>query len=76
MTDRPDVATLRPLVAPRSIAVIGASDDPKRIGGRPLGYMIRAGFSGPLWPVNPRRDTVQGLPAFAGVDALPDAPEA
>ncbi|NQW09886.1 MAG: acetate--CoA ligase family protein [Alphaproteobacteria bacterium] len=76
MTDRPDVATLRPLVAPRSIAVIGASDDPKRIGGRPLGYMIRAGFSGPLWPVNPKRETVQGLPAFSSVDALPGAPEA
>src|SRR3546814_15608772 len=35
--DRPDVDTLRALVSPRSIAVIGASDDPTRIGGRPLG---------------------------------------
>jgi len=75
-TDRPDVATLTPLIAPKSIAVIGASDDPKRIGGRPLGYMIRAGFSGPLWPVNPKRETVQGLPAYADVAALPGAPDA
>lgn len=74
--DRPDVSTLTPLIAPQSIAVIGASDDPKRIGGRPLGYMIRGGFSGPIWPVNPKRDTVQGLPAFADVAALPSAPDA
>lgn len=74
--DRPDVSTLTPLIAPQSIAVIGASDDPKRIGGRPLGYMIRGGFSGPIWPVNPKRDTVQGLQAFADVAALPSAPDA
>ena len=74
--DRPDVSTLTPLIAPKSIAVIGASDDPKRIGGRPLGYMIRGGFSGPIWPVNPKRDTVQGLQAYADVAALPGAPDA
>ncbi|MCR9072126.1 MAG: acetate--CoA ligase family protein [Alphaproteobacteria bacterium] len=74
--DRPDVATLTPLIAPRSIAVIGASDDPTRIGGRPLGYMIRAGFSGPIWPVNPKREMVQGLQAYAEVAALPAAPDA
>lgn len=76
MNDRPDVETLRALISPRSIAVIGASDDPTRIGGRPLGYMLRSGFQGPLWPVNPRREVVQGLPAFASVDALPEAPDA
>ena len=74
--DRPDVGTLTPLISPRSIAVIGASDDPKRIGGRPLGYMIRGGFSGPIWPVNPKRDTVQGLQAYADVASMPGAPDA
>jgi len=74
--DRPDVETLRALVSPRSIAVIGASDDPTRIGGRPLGYMLRSGFQGPIWPVNPKREVIQGLPAFASVDALPEAPDA
>ncbi|MEQ8397964.1 acetate--CoA ligase family protein [Thalassobaculum sp.] len=76
MTDRPDVETLRPLISPRSIAIIGASDDPTRIGGRPLGYMLKSGFQGPIWPVNPKRETVQGLQAFASVDALPGAPDA
>lgn len=73
---RPQTSTLDALIAPTSIAVIGASDDPTRIGGRPLGYMIKAGYAGPLWPVNPRRETVQGLPAFADVASLPGAPDA
>jgi acyl-CoA synthetase (NDP forming) len=58
---------LDPLFAPRTIAVIGASDDPNRIGGRPIAYMKRAGFGGAILPVNPKRATVQGLPAFASI---------
>jgi len=76
LSDRPDVETLRALVDPRSIAVIGASDDPTRIGGRPVAYMLRSGFKGPIWPVNPKRETIQGLKAYASVDALPEAPDA
>lgn len=76
MSNRPPVETLRALVSPRSIAVIGASDDPTRIGGRPLGYMLRSGFDGPIWPVNPKRDTIQGLKAYASVADLPGAPDA
>lgn len=68
-------ASLDALVRPRSIAVIGASDEPARIGGRPIAYMKNQGFAGALWPVNPRRPSVQGLPSFASVDALPEAPD-
>jgi len=73
---RPDVTTLDALVAPRSVAVIGASDDPTRIGGRPVSYMLRAGFAGPIWPVNPNRETVQGLRAYPSILDVPDAPDA
>lgn len=59
------------LFAPRGVAVVGASDEPSRIGGRPIHYMRRAGFAGALYPVNPRRETVQGLPAFPALDTLP-----
>ena len=67
---------LSALIAPQSIAILGASDDPSRIGGRPLAYLKTAGFPGPIYPVNPTRETVQGLPAFASVADLPTTPEA
>ena len=68
-------ASLDPLVRPHSVAVIGASDEPARIGGRPIAYMKERGFAGPIWPVNPKRPTVQGLPAFASIAELPAAPD-
>ncbi len=67
---------LDPLLRPASIAIIGASDDPTRIGGRPLAYLAQRGFAGAIWPVNPNRAQVQGLVAFPDVAALPGAPDA
>ncbi len=64
--------TLTPLLNPGSVAIIGASDDQTRIGGRPLRYMRDAGFNGHLYPVNPNRESVQGLPAFASITDVPD----
>jgi len=63
------------LLHPRSVAVIGASDDPLRIGGRPIAYMQSQGFTGRILPVNPVRAMVQGLPAYASVKALPETPD-
>ena len=63
--------SLSALLHPRSIAIIGASDDPARIGGRPLAYTRDAGFAGSIFPVNPRRATVQGLPAFPSIADVP-----
>lgn len=70
-----DFSSLDALIRPRSVALIGASDDPVRIGGRPIAYMLAQNYAGALWPVNPRRKTVQGLPAFASVAELPAAPD-
>jgi acyl-CoA synthetase (NDP forming) len=58
------------LFHPRSIAVVGASDDPNRIGGVPLALMIERGYSGRLIPVNPKYKTVQGLPAYPSLAAV------
>lgn len=66
---------LASLLNPRSVAVIGASEDPLRIGGRPIGYMRSQGYQGRILPVNPNRATIQGLPAFASVAALPEVPD-
>ncbi|MBV9151565.1 MAG: CoA-binding protein, partial [Alphaproteobacteria bacterium] len=55
---------LAPLLAPASVAIFGASNDPTRISGRSLRYYREAGFKGGLYPINPTRDTVQGLRAY------------
>jgi len=63
------------LFAPRSVALIGASDDRDRVSGRPAAFLQQHGFKGALWPVNPRRETVQGLRSYTHVDDLPDVPD-
>ena len=68
-------AGLTPLLAPRSIAVLGASSDPTRIGGRPIAYMRAQGFAGALYPVNPNRAEIQGLKAYQSVADLPETPD-
>src|SRR4051794_27744668 len=63
------------ILRPRSIAVVGASQDATKIGGRPVELLRRFGFPGAVYPVNPRAAEVQGLPAFPSVAALPEAPD-
>ncbi|MDP5111471.1 MAG: acetate--CoA ligase family protein [Burkholderiaceae bacterium] len=70
-----DPARLAKLLNPQSVAVIGASDDPSRIGGRPIAYMRGQGYLGKIFPVNPNRATVQGLTAYPNVAALPETPD-
>ena len=70
-----DFTSLDPLIRPRSIAIIGASDDRTRIGGRPIAYMQNQNFQGAIYPVNPKRDVIQGIPAFADIASLPATPD-
>ena len=62
---------LTPLLRPRSIAVIGASDVPSRIGGTAIDLLLRAGFER-LYPVNPKRETIQGLACFPDIESVPE----
>lgn len=62
---------LEPLFRPRSIAIIGASDDVMKIAGLPLKFPLDHGYKGKLFPVNPKRETVQGLKAYPGVIDIP-----
>jgi acyl-CoA synthetase (NDP forming) len=57
---------------PKAIAIIGASTDPMKLGGRPIDQTLRLGFEGKIYPVNPGSPEVQGLKAFAAVSDLPD----
>ena len=73
MTSR--FAGLTPLLAPRSVAVLGASSDPTRISGRPIAYMKSQGFQGGLYPINPNRTEIQGLKAYASIADVPEVPD-
>ncbi|MCY1238708.1 acetyl coenzyme A synthetase (ADP forming), alpha domain [compost metagenome] len=57
------IRSLDAVFRPRSIAVVGASDDPTRINGRPIAFAKRFGYEGAIYPINPTRKTVQGLTA-------------
>ena len=58
---------LRPLLNPRSIAIVGASADEGGHGGRTLANLDRTGFAGRVFPVNPRYPTIRGRECFASV---------
>ncbi|MGA6828804.1 GNAT family N-acetyltransferase [Nitrospira sp. NS4] len=65
-------ASLRPFFYPRSVAVIGASRDPKSIGYRIVEALAVNRFTGLIYPVNPKAATIAGLTAFSSVAAIPD----
>lgn len=71
-----DFASINALLDPKSVAIIGASAERSRIGGRPIWWMLEAGFKGAIYPVNPNRDEIQGLRAYSSVADLPEAPDA
>jgi len=66
-----DDRSLDALFAPKSVAIIGASSDQRRFGGRPIQYLLEAGFEGGIYPVNPMRDEIQGLKAFKSINDVP-----
>ncbi|MES5485740.1 acetate--CoA ligase family protein [Bradyrhizobium sp. INPA03-11B] len=63
------------LIRPRSIAVIGASADPGKTSGRPVSFLQKHGFSGGIYPVNPKVDRIGGLTCYRDVEALPAVPD-
>ncbi|MGZ4431666.1 MAG: bifunctional acetate--CoA ligase family protein/GNAT family N-acetyltransferase [Gaiellales bacterium] len=65
------VASLRPFFAPRSVAVIGASSRPEAIGGVVFRNILAAGFAGPVYPINPRAASIEGVTAYARVTDVP-----
>ncbi|RYX97980.1 MAG: CoA-binding protein [Comamonadaceae bacterium] len=59
--------TLHSLFFPESVALIGASSDPERIGGRVLRFMIEGGYKGTIYPINKGEAVVQGLKAYKNI---------
>ncbi|MDR2556603.1 MAG: acetate--CoA ligase family protein [Bacteroidales bacterium] len=60
------------LLRPRSIAVIGASNDLSKPGGRIIEHIISGGYKGALYPVNPKESIIQGVKCVADVSLLPE----
>ena len=57
---------------PRSVAIIGASNTPGKVGYILTRNMIQSGYSGKLWPINPRSESIQGLKAHKTVGDVPE----
>lgn len=63
------------LFGPRRIAIVGASNRPRSIGNILVRNLLRDGYAGAIWPVNPHEQTIEGLKCFGTVEALPKAPD-
>jgi acetate---CoA ligase (ADP-forming) len=69
------VASIRRILCPSSIAVIGASRKPGTIGFELVHNLVRGGFTGPIMPVNPRAGTIAGIEAYLSVADTPSPPD-
>ena len=70
-----DLHPLQPLLKPRSIAVLGASERPGSVGRRTMENLLHGGYEGPLYAVNPGYEAVRGVACFPTLDALPETVE-
>ena len=68
-------AAVGPFLCPRSIALVGASDKPASIGALLLANLLASGFTGPVYPVNPRHQVIQGVAAYPDLPACPQPPD-
>lgn len=64
--------TLKALVRPGSIAIVGASSDFRKVSGRPLKHLLEKGYAGKLYPVNSRCEKIAELTCYPSIDALPE----
>jgi acetyltransferase len=69
------VRNLDRLFAPASVAIIGASERAHSVGATVLRNVLDGGFGGAIYPVNPKYERLEGLPVYASVKHLPQAPD-
>ena len=67
-----DISALGAFFRPKSVAVVGASSDPKKPGNTALRNMISMGYKGRIFPINPREQSILGLPCFKSVLDVPE----
>ena len=69
------IRNLDKIFAPHRVAVIGASDTPTSVGYTVLRNLVGSGFRGVVYPVNPKREAVQGIHAYKDISSLPHPPD-
>jgi len=69
------MSRLEAALDPKSVAIIGASENPNKVGGRPVHYLDKFGFKGRIFPINPSRTEVQGYKCYNSLADLPEAPD-
>ena len=67
--------SVAPFLCPRSIALVGASDKPGSIGALLLANLVASEFAGPVYPVNPRHQVIQGMTAYPELASCPQPPD-
>ena len=63
------------MLGARSVAVVGASNDDRKVGYRPVRFLAEYGFEGAVYPVNPRLDECCGLKCYPSMASLPECPD-
>lgn len=76
MTKHIEYPNLEPLFRPKSIAVIGATEDPRRVAGLPLKFAVEHNYKGKLFPVNSNRESVLGLKCYPSILDIPEEVDA
>jgi acyl-CoA synthetase (NDP forming) len=66
---------LAPFFKPRTIAIVGASNNPQAISGKPIPYLNKHGFQGEIYPVNPKYEKVQGITCYPNLASIPEVPD-
>ena len=69
------IKKLNSIFKPKRIALIGVSDNPNSVGGITLRNLVGGGFNGVVYPVNPKREAVFGIPCYPDVRSLPKVPD-
>jgi len=64
-------ASLQHLLSPRSIAIVGASEDFSRINGRPLKFLLEKRYAGGIYPVYPKYQSIAAIPCYPNAVAIP-----
>ncbi len=66
---------ITPIFAPKTIAVVGATEREHSVGRTVMDNLIKGGFPGKIFPVNPTKDTILGMKAYPSITALPERPD-